>query len=245
MRIHFLLGLISFLSLQSTSYASCFDGLKRSKEFSYQPQLLCSSDLLSDCLSSPHLLLIISVPWSVVGGQISQLSSRQQKERFVVNLVSGTLPERQYWAYNCVASDVKPGVFYNCFKPSDSSPTISSYPMYSQGLKRVSSKSGLYFYDHLKDTLTGYYATYTCHPTEPGIIQLRQYHYGGSKRVYHDGKNVQYVNPTGAFEVIVRVSNFSRTKFVQDEKKRKKVGFTLDPVAIPNLYNRLVPDTMR
>ena len=226
-------------------HANCFSGLQRLQSMAYQPQLRCTPDQIQQCYAEPPLLLILSVPNGALKQPFSELSSPDSRYRYLASLVTKTASSKQFWKYNCTALDLNPGSRYNCFDAITSELASSDTPAYDQGFMQLSSANGLVFFEYQKNTLPGYIAEYTCHPSDERLIQLRQYHVGPSVRAYfRDGKPT-FQNPTGHHSVVLRITSFQKEAFVPAVAKKKKVGFTMDPAGLGPILNRVVPDSLR
>lgn len=227
------------------SHSKCLDGLQLHPDMGYQPQLKCSSQQIHQCFSEPPLLLVLSVPAADLSSVSSELQTQDQLHRYLVSIVPSTVSTKKYWKYTCKAKSVFPGNLYDCSVLSASNSTISNVSIYDSGLSFPSAVEGLTYSEYRKETLPSYYAEYTCHPANNDLIQLRQYHVGSSVREYYLNDQHMYNNPTGSYTILLKVSTFAKDAFVASSRKKRKLGFDMDPGAVAPIIRKIVPESLR
>ena len=212
----------------------------------FQPQLHCSVDQLEKCFSAPPLLLVLSVPASDIQSVLQQFSTKDERYAYLASLIAKTSDSKRFWKYLCKARGVLRESSYDCFDPVSAKALFSGVHIYRDGLFFPSSAGDYRYSEFLKDDLPGYISEYVCHPSQPHLIQLRQYHVGPSFRRYYRGQSLVFNNPTGRYTTLMRITTFDRTSFVQENtNKPRKLGFSMDPAGIGPIIDKVVPNSLR
>lgn len=227
------------------SFANCFSGLQRTKQSGYQPLLTCPVELIHKCFAQPPLLLLLSVPAVDLSNAFAQVNSLQERYSFLASLVNKTADTKRYWRYLCTAIDTSQSSPFDCFDPVSSDLLFDNIPAYKSGIFFPSAVEDLRFNEYNKSELPGYIAEYICHPSDPNLVQLRQFHVGPSVRSYYRGLQPLFKNPTGNYSIVLRITTFELGRFIQQKSNKPKLGFSMDPSSIAPIVDKFVPDSMR
>ena len=233
------------LCLQSPALADCFQQLSRTPATNYQPVPICPPNQIFNCFSSPPLVLIFDFPRETFTSYLDPSVTSSRYSSRLRQLVQASLKNTAYFKYVCRSQPLKPFNLYDCFVSSDAtSPVFSSVAFFNAGLPFPSRSSYSFFYKYRPDSFPDYYAEYNCHPQNSDHIQLRQYHWGPTKKEYINNNSVLLSNYTGGISLVLKISTLDKDAFVQ-KKTRKSIGFSIDPSAPQILYQNLVPDRLK
>ncbi len=237
--------LFSFLLLQSPAAAECFKHLSRPSTTNYQPIPICPPSELFNCLLTPPLVLIFDFPRETLGTYLDSSLTASQLSSTLRQLVQTSIDKKEALRYFCRSLPLKPFNLYDCFLPSDTkTPIFTSVSFFELGLVFPSRSKHSFYHMYRPGGLPGYFAEYNCHPQNSKQIQLRQYHWGDTKKEYIEGQSVLFSNYTGTSSLVLKISTLSKKDFLQKSSK-KKLGFTIDPNAPRILYQHLVPENLK
>lgn len=235
-----------FHALTQPATANCFRDLHRPRASNFQPIPKCNENTLHDCMSSPPVVLTLSVP----SNQFASLLPDGNNQGLALDQIRKTIDlavkTNKFWTYSCQATKEKPYDLYDCFTSNNNEKIRDSIAFYDTGLQFSSPSSTMTYLLYRPASLENYGAEYNCHPDQKNIIQLRQYHWGLERREYLQSGQIAFSNPTGAISIVLKISSIPTSNFEKIQKDNsKKMRFDFDPAAIAPILEKYLPDELR